>query len=269
MERLRDYILILIVLLFVGFWYYGLTASAVSLFDVEDENSPWYPEEDEPEIEFTLPDYATDENGNVLINADTTLEEVLNPEPESEDDFSVSGNDLELIEPSVPYSEVESLVDTLVEESLAETRAANLSIADAYLSSAIVDVFSRVVDGSPAHYKYVAYRLNANDANEGYLLIDSRAKVNGNCLEFSPGAQLCHYYRYSYTSGYQTYWNYKYDVSEITDTYRIPYTNGQLIYTNMVSGFPVLSENNEKHLGSILIPVCICAVIFFVMRRKK
>lgn len=259
MDKLKDCFFLFLVLLIVGFWYYGLTASAASLYDVEDENSPWYPtEETQNETETVFPDYATNEDGDFLINNDTTLDDVLNP-------VSVSGNDLETVPPSVTYEEVEALVT----EALADSRAANLSIADAYLSSAIVDVFSRVVDGYPTHYKYVAYRTNSTDSNEGYLLIDSTAKVNGNYLEFSPGAKLCRYYRESYTSGYQTYWNYKYSVTETYDTYRIPYANGQLIYTNMVSGFPTLSEHTENYIASILIPVFVCALIIFIMRRKK
>jgi len=274
LEKISDYIILFLVLLLAGFWYFGITSSAASLFDVEDENSPWYPSEensDMTEPETTLPDYALDENGNVLINNDTTLDEVLNPEPVSSPDSvdtesleSVSGGD------AYPGSMTSEEIETIVSDVLADSRAANLSIADAYLSSAIVDVFSRVVDGSPAHYKYAAYRLNPNDSNEGYLLIGPDAKVNGNYLEFSPGTQLCHYYRVQYSSGYQTYYNYKYDVSEIYDTYRVPYKNGQMIYTNMVSGFPTLSENNQNYIASVVIPVFIVAVcLFIIMRRKK
>lgn len=268
-EKILRYLAILI-LIFLGlFFLSGKRVSASSLFDA-DEDSPFYPEIEQEEN--TLPDYATNDNGEILINNDTTLNEVLNPEsvtepePEpatSESAESVSGGDA--FPDQITLADMESLLS----DSLAETYAANLSIADAYLSSAIVDVFSRVVDGSPSHYKYAAYRLNASDNNEGYLLIGPDAKVNGNYLEFNSGSQLCHYYRTQYTYNYQTYYNYKYDVTEIYDTYRIPYRNGQLIYTNMVSGFPVLSENNQNHIASIIIPVFIAVICLFIMIRRK
>lgn len=269
-EKFMQYLAIAI-LIFLGlFALFGIPVSAASLFDVTDENSPFYPELEEEAT--TLPDYATNEDGDILIDNETALNEVLSPEsdPESEADAetyedpgSVSGSDLY---PPVTLTEVE----TLMESALAESRATSLSIADAYLSSAIVDVFSRVTDGLPTHYKYAAYRLNASDANEGYLIFGPKAKKNGNYLDFESGSQLAHYYRVQRQSNYQTWYEYKYDVSTIYDTYRVPYGSGQLIYTNMVSGYPVLSELTETHMASIVIPVLIVVVaLIFISRRKK
>lgn len=261
-------IIIIIALIVLGFFALtGITVSAASLYDVTDENSPFYPEIKEDKK--ALPDYATNENGEILINNDTTLNEVINPTADNtadlginEDSGSVSGNDL-----NSPVTLTE--VETLMETALAETRATNLSIADAYLSSAIVDVFSKVADGLPTYYKYAAYRLNASDSNEGYMIYGPKAKVNGNYLDFESGSQLAYYYRVQRSNGYTTWWEYKYDVSTIYDTYRVPYGSGQLIYTNMVSGYPALSELTETHLASVVVPVLIVVICIIVIMRRK
>lgn len=267
-EKFMHYLAIAI-LIFLGlFALFGIPVSAASLFDVTDVNSPFYPELEEEET--TLPDYATNEDGEILVNPEKTLLEVLSPEADLDadadtdaDSGSVSGSDLY---PPATLADVRSLMD----DALAETRATNLSIADAYLSSAIVDVFSRVTDGLPTHYKYAAYRLNASDANEGYLIFGPKAKKNGNYLDFESGAQLAHYYRIQRQSNYQTWYEYKYDVTTIYDTYRVPCGSGQLVYTNMVPGYPVLSELTETHMASVIVPVLIVAVaLIFVVRRKQ
>lgn len=279
MEKLKDVVIWVLAFLFF-FFLLAEEASAASLFDVTDENSPFYPELEEEES--SLPDYATNADGEILINNDTTLNEVLNPDFDSFDteitDMEESVSDGDALSGQVSYADMQSFlanqltladVEALLEDSLADTRAANISVADAYLSSAIVDVFSRVVDGCPAHYKYVAYRVNSSDGNEGFLLIGPDAKVNGNYLDFESGTMFCHYYRSQYTVGYQTYYNYKYDVTQTYDVYRVPYNSGSLIYTNMVSGYPVLSEDNQTHIGSLVIPVFIVFCIFIIFRRMK
>lgn len=265
-EKFMQYLAIAIFIFLGLFALFGFSVSASSLFEVTDENSPFYPDLEEEET--VLPDYATNEDGDILIDNETALNEVLNPEADAdveseENSGSVSGSD---INPPVTLMEVE----TLMESALAETRSTNLSIADAYLSSAIVDVFSRVVDGLPAHYKYAAYRLNASDNNEGYLIFGPKAKKNGNYLDFESDAQLAHYYRVQRQSNYQTWYEYKYDVTTTYDTYRVPCGSGQLVYTNMVSGYPVLSELTETHFASVLIPVLIVVVaLIFISRRKR
>lgn len=256
-------LLAMFIIIVLGFFALsGIPVSAASLFDVEDENSPFYPELDEEEM--SLPDYAVNEDGEILVDHDTTLNEVLKPEADTGSSVgSVSGSDLEDV---VTFAEVE----TLMENAFAETRATNLSIADAYLSSAIVDVFSRVADGIPFYYKYAAYRLNASDNNEGYMVFGPKAKVNGGYLDFESGSQLVHYYRIQRTSNYQTWYEYKYDVSAIYDTYRVPYGSGQLLYTNMVSGYPALAGITGSRIGPTIIVVLVLLVcVVIIMRRKN
>lgn len=224
-----------------------LPVSASSLFDVTEEDSPYSADINPEETESSLPDYAVDENGEVL--ADSVP--------------SVSGNDA--VTDAVTYSDVE----TIVASALAETRSTDLSIADAYLSSTIVEVFSRVADGLPVGWKYVAYRLDSSDSSEGYMLASDSASVNGNYLVFASGSQLIHYYRQAVSTGYQTTYQYKYDVVEIGTEYRVPYGSGQLIYTNMISGYPVLSEINDASVAFIVIPILIFLVFLFVLFRRR
>lgn len=198
-----------------------------------------------------LPDYAVDSDGDLIVSPDTV-------------DNTVSSGDAGAVVPvdAVTASDVEAIVAS----ALAETYSVNVSLADAYLSSTIVDVFSRVVEGLPVGTHYVAYRLNASDSNEGYLLYSKDASVDGNSLVFGSGSTLVHYYRQPYTSGYQTYYNYKYDVMSISDEYSVPCNGGQLIYTDMVDGYPVLAGISDNHiLGyvfGVFIGLVACAVLF-------
>lgn len=269
MEKLMKYFLVAVLVFFGIHACFVLPVSASSLFDVSDEKSPFYPEIKEEES--SLPDYATDEYGEILMNQNTALKDALYPDSDSDtglcfssDDNAgtVSGNDQ-------PLSPTLEDMENIMESALSETRATNLSIADAYLSSAVVDVFSRVVDGLPVHYKYAAYRLNASDGNEGYMIYGPKAKKNAASLDFEPGSQLVHYYRIQRSSSYSTWYEYKYDVTTVTDTYRVPYHSGQLIYTNMVPGYPVVSRLTEAGMVSILVPVLILSACFILIMRRK
>lgn len=161
------------------------------------------------------PEYATDIDGN-LISTEVSPAPDVSPAPEVGLAPEVSpAPDVNLAPDAVDYvtyTDVENIVAQAMEES---TRA-SVNIANAYLSTSIVDCFSHVIAGLPAGTHYVAYRDNSNDSYEGYLLFGKSGKYTGDSLSFSSGT-LVHYYRYSYQSGYQTYYDYRYSIEDVRD----------------------------------------------------
>ena len=204
---------------------------------------------------YTLPAYAVDSDGNMIVN-----EVSPSPSPASDAVESVSADIFEY----VTYSDVEEIVATALEA----TTASSIDIANAYLSSSIVDCFSRVVAGLPVGTHYVAYRNNTTDSNEGYLLFGKSGKYNGDSLVFSSGT-LVHYYRYQISSGNYYSYDYRYTVEDVSD-YSISLNNQSLVYTDLVDGYPTLSTGSDadRNVSFALVYGCVLLAVFLIFRKK-
>jgi len=245
-----------------------------SLFDVKPSDIPAYGDgkqlyrdeeiiivTPEPDIELAPSDVSAYE-GEIFITA--------TPEP----DISppIVGTPLPDAVPPVSYGLSISTLETAVnalDESIQETYSVNVNLADAYLSSSIVDVFSRVAWGLKPGTHYAAFRTSASDANEGFMIFSDDAEVDGNVLYFPVGSTLAHYYRQPYSSGYQTYYNYLYDVVETTDEYRLQYKSGSLLYTDLVEGFPTLCENTRSTIGLWFVILILALISAFSLFRRR
>lgn len=230
----------------------GALLTSGSLFEPTGDDVAVYGTMEDLTVSDTVyPDYSVDADGELLtgdaFQTEDTLEEPIE---------TVSGGDAGV---------------TMLADAVALQNSVNVSVADAYLTSAIVDCFSRVVDGLPSYWKYAAYRANSSDQSEGYLIFGTDASVDGDYLVFNEGCQIGHYYRVAYQNGYSTYYEYKYDVTTLSATsYRIPYKSGQLVYTNMVMGYPTLSEYTDTHWMGLVVPaVVIVLCLILVLRRRK
>lgn len=242
-----------------------LLTSGGSLFEpTEDDIALYGLSEDITVTDTVYPDYAISSDGELLTGEAVRPEEDSTEEDDAEDTLeTVSGGDADVV--------MLSQSQTMLADAVALQNSVNVSVADAYLTSSIVECFSRVVDGLPSYYKYAAYRANSSDQSEGYLIFGSDAKVDGDYLLFNEGCQIGHYYRVAYQNGYNTYYEYKYDVTTLSaSSYRIPYKSGQLVYTNMVMGYPTLSEYTESHWMGLVVPAVVAVLcLVFVLRRRK
>ena len=237
----------------------GALLTSGSLFEPTGDDIAVYGTMENLTVTDTVyPDYSVDAYGELLSGeAFQTGDELGEPIE------TVSGGDADIF--------TLSQSQTMLADAVALQSSVNVSVADAYLTSSIVDCFSRVVDGLPSYWKYAAYRANNSDQSEGYLVFGSDAKVDGDYLVFNEGCQIGHYYRVAYQTGYNTYYEYKYDVTTLTATsYCIPYKSGQLVYTNMVMGYPTLSEYTDTHWMGLVVPaVVIVLCLILVLRRRK
>lgn len=238
----------------------GALLTSGSLFEpMGDDIAVYGTMEDLNASDTVYPDYSVDADGELLTGDAFQTEDIELEEPIE----TVSGGDADAV--------MLSRSQAMLADAVALQNSVNVSVADAYLTSAIVDCFSRVVDGLPSYWKYAAYRANSSDQSEGYLIFGADASVDGDYLVFNEGCQIGHYYRIVYQNGYNTYYEYKYDVTTLSATsYRIPYKSGQLVYTNMVMGYPTLSEYTDTHWMGLVVPaVVIVLCLILVLRRRK
>lgn len=238
----------------------GALLTSGSLFEPTGDDVAVYGTMEDLNVSDTVyPDYSVNADGELLTGDAFQMEDVELEEPIE----TVSGGDADAV--MLSQSQV------MLADAVALQNSVNVSVADAYLTSSIVECFSRVVDGLPSYYKYAAYRANSSDQSEGYLIFGSDAKVDGDYLLFNEGCQIGHYYRVAYQNGYNTYYEYKYDVTTLSaSSYRIPYKSGQLVYTNMVMGYPTLSEYTESHWMGLVVPAVVAVLcLVLVLRRRK
>lgn len=144
-----------------------------------------------------------------------------------------------------------------------QTRAASQWAAQAYLSSSIVEVMQRVLQGSP-FCDYVAFRDSTDDSSSGVLIYGLSASVSGNLITF-PEAKMIHFYRVYNGSGYNNY-SYNYVVQEVTD-FDVAFNSYTLLYTNLLDGYPTLIPDYWQYLLYIFVAAAVLFVI--LMRRKK
>lgn len=238
----------------------GALLTSGSLFEPTGDDVAVYGTMEDLSVSDTVyPDYSVNADGELLTGDAFQMEDIELEEPIE----TVSGGDANAV--MLSQSQV------MLADAVALQNSVNVSVADAYLTSSIVECFSRVVDGLPSYYKYAAYRANSSDQSEGYLIFGSDAKVDGDYLLFNEGCQIGHYYRVAYQNGYNTYYEYKYDVTTLSaSSYRIPYKSGQLVYTNMVMGYPTLSEYTESHWMGLVVPAVVAVLcLVLVLRRRK
>lgn len=185
---------------------------------------------------------------------------------------SVSDNDFnqedlpEITTDDIPEITAED-IPAIISLQLADLYSVNEAAANNYLSTTIVSVFDKVVNGAKLGTNYCAWRDQDNDSSSGYLII-GKGSVNGSTLYFESGAQLCHYYR-TYTGSASSY-QYYYSVQTTTQQYNIS-VNNRLVYTDMLPGYPSLGSRSDTPANKslIIIGAIVILVIFMLGRSKK
>lgn len=199
--------------------------------------------------------------GSILF---TGNEGLVSPDvmlPDYAVDSSVSGGD-SLLSSTPDDDNIFSNDVTLFSEGMESLAAAQSSAAEAYLSTAIIDVMERVVNGKP-FCRYVAYRNSVSDSSTATLLYGTRSSSSsGSSITVENGYKI-DYYRVAYQNGYQTYYEYKYTINPI-DEYTVNYSNSTLLYTNCVPGYPTLGFN----YSFILLIMVVAVLLIFIFRRN-
>lgn len=237
--------------------------------------------------EVTYPDYAVTEQ--TVSGGDTyTTIQVLMPSNETSSSNSADMSAIEaqlqeqLLSSSVNsaalLAELQAMAanqEQAAEEYLSSVSSGNASLlaelkaisagqeqaAENYLSSAIVDVMDRVVKSHP-FCRYIGYRTSVNNATDGTLIYGVRSSASPGSVTIYDGYKI-DYYRYQYQSGYQTYYEYRYTVTQV-DQYTVNFGSNTLVYTNALSGYPTLGIN---YTGYLIVGLVFIAFIVVLLRR--
>lgn len=214
--------------------------------------------------------YGVDEFGNIITGENSSIlpeefQEVF-PEfppessPVSSADFDglmsyVSGGDL-----------VNDITDSVIEsidipEPLSGDELYDLLALipgyNVFPSTAAVNVFDRVLNGLDGNIKYLI--LSGSDSNYTYLYYGRSVDLSGSTITFNSPYTLCTYYQYRPNTS--SAWQYYYTVehkSAGSDYFNL--TN-QLVYTNVVDGYPDLIPYKSRETFSISIVISICALL--------
>lgn len=214
--------------------------------------------------------YGNDENGDIIFGEDSSVlpeefQEVfpeVPPEgtPVSSDEFSqfadyVSGGDL-----------ASDLTDSIVEalefpEPLSGDELYDLLALipgyNVFPNTSAVTVFERVLNGLDGNIKYLI--LSGSNTEYTYLYYGTSVDVSGSTITFSAPYTLCTYYQYRPNTS--SAWQYYYTVQQRTSGTDYFNLTNQLVYTNIVDGYPDLVPYKSRESFSIYIIISICALL--------
>lgn len=215
--------------------------------------------------------YGVDEFGNIVSSQDSSVlpeefQEVF-PEypPESypvpSEQFDglmsyVSGGDLAS---DITDSVVEALEfpEPLTGDELYDLLAL-IPGYNVFPNTAAVTVFDKVLNGLDGNFKYLI--TSGSDTYYTYLYYGSSVDVSGNIITFNSPYTICTYYQYRPNTN--TNWSYYYTVQQKTSGSDYFSLTNQLIYTNIVDGYPDLVPYKSRESFSLSILISICALLF-------
>lgn len=189
--------------------------------------------------------YSTDENGHIIMSEDIDI-----LPSEYQDLFteeSVSSGD---------FLSYDDLVDFL----------AAIPSYNVYPNISAVEVFSHVLNSIDYNIGYII--LSGSDSNSTYLYYSKNFSVSGNVISLFSPVTFCNYYSYRPTSS--SSYIYTYSVNTVSDV-TFTLTN-QLVYTNLIEGYPDLIPFKSRDSYSIMIICCILIFLIFAkifMSKRK
>lgn len=195
--------------------------------------------------------YIVDDDGNIIMSDDMSLF----PD-EYEDLLKLIDSDEELTVSSGDELSYDYLVDLF----------AYIPGYNVYPNTNAVNVFEYVVNSLDGHFGYVV--LSGADTNSTYLYYSKDFEVIGNVIYLYAPVTFCNYYSYRPSSS--SSYVYTYTVNTVSD---VNFTlSNQLVYTNLMDGYPDLLpyKSNESYSFLIIIAflVFMCFALLFKNVRK-
>lgn len=177
--------------------------------------------------------------------------------------LSISGGDVSLSTSGDVYIYPEGAE----EEPLPEDRSSTAATVTGLPSSASLAYLGDVVDGYPSHYKYMAFKTDANYGQSMVLYIGAAGSKNPsqNRLDFTDVDRIeVNYVR----SGSAYYYQY---TKQHYDSYQVAYNTDVFLYTNVVDGYARFGRDTFSPLALVLILAAVAEVlaVFFRGGVKK
>lgn len=219
--------------------------------------------------------YGIDDNGHIVSSGQDSVlpSEFTGLYPSDVSDLSLTdGTDiafsdsLEKAQDTVSGSDVSPVVNnytvTAGEEFDYEYMVdllSNMPLYAVYPNVQAVDVFSDVLNGLDGDYGYIIY--SGSDTYTTYLVYSEDYSVSGSTLSLTGNVTECRYYRYR-PSNTQP-WQYLYTVSGTGDqSFNL---SNQLVYTNLVDGYPDVVPYKQKENFSLLFSIPLLIAVMLLM----
>lgn len=219
--------------------------------------------------------YSTDENGNIIMSesSDILPEEYQEIFPSfapgsdyvTSGDISSSFSSDEFSDENPHQSEQDlSGYDFVTYDDMIDLLAL-VPGYNVYPSTAAVNVFEDVLNGLNHNIGYII--LSGSDTNTTLLYYSDKFIVTGSSIVLSSPVTQCTYYQYRPTSS--SNFVYTYSVSTLGDT-TFNVTN-QLVYTNLLNGYPDVLPYKQKETYSLffVISFALFVLLIFFMRHIK
>lgn len=223
--------------------------------------------------------YDLDENGNFIMSSSSEIlpdvyqdifpasldqEDYVNFETVSGGDLFGQSSILDNTDSSGFYMDYPSYIQSL--DYLYDTLA-NIPSYTVFPNTAAVSVFRDVLNGVDDNIGYVI--LSGADTYSTYLYYSSNFSVSGSSITLSAPVKLCTYYQYRTSTS--SPWMYTYTVQDIGES--VFNLSNQLVYTNIIDGYPDLIEYKSVSSYSLLF-ICaastlICALSCFSSRFRS
>lgn len=129
------------------------------------------------------------------------------------------------------------------------------------ISTTYLEYFKDIISGFPIDTKYIAFRSGQNSYS---LIVPQNYSFSGDGTV--TGSGLIHEYKFytDSTTGYNQ--NYKYNKNEYLQSFELK-VDDDIIYTNMISGYPRLVDERGESIEYLQTLVIIVAFFMYVISR--
>lgn len=207
-----------------------------------------------------------DSGSDDLFSAPTPVPTV-SPENQMPVPATVSSGDVPSLLPSLIGEDLTLTVGNVyiypeTADGLPEDRSVGAANVLGLPNSTSLQYLEDVVRGYPSHYKYLAFKTDANYAQSMVLYIAPKAEKNSaqNRIDFQDVDCVQVYYGYS---GGSYYYNYTYNHY---NSYSVPYNTNVFLYTNVVDGYAVFDRPASFPVAGCLFAAFALAVLLIIFK---
>lgn len=221
-----------------------------------DEESLLPDEQTHNDSDTKIEPYLDPETGEMVYPSPSPASSIVFPETlEVSGDLSLTTTGNVFVYPEEPEEEL-SLEEVLAGRSSAAATVQGLP------NSSSLDYLEDIVRGYPAHYKYMAFKSDANYAQSMVLYIGSSGVKNAsqNRIDFTNVDRIEVNYIRSGTTNYYQYTKAHYD------NYQIPYNTDVFLYTNVVDGYAQFDSKLSFSVSGCLFLAAAVAILLLIFR---
>ena len=145
--------------------------------------------------------------------------------------------------------------------------ASDSAAANGYLSSTILDLMDRIVDGYGSDYEYLGFRTSQDDSYSAVLYIGLHGSGSGDMVSFEGDVVQVTFARTGSNYDYVPYFNIS-SVSDLT----VSLASRSVVYTDCLPGRPTLGSRTVQDFpaaGAAMVLFAVVLAAVFLRRRPR